>query len=302
MPELPEVETIARGLASGADNLLGRRVTRARVTWKRTVAKPSAAEFERRIVGQTVTSVGRRGKFVRIDFDKDTLLIHLRMSGDLLTGYSHEPLGTHSRLQIWFEDANPYPRPLPLEKGEGRSLRGETPPPLQLSFQDPRKFGRVWLVADAESVLGALGPEPMDAALTPARFHQMLAAKKRQLKPLLLDQTFLAGLGNIYVDEALWEARLHPLTAASKVSNQQAGALLRGIRKVLKAGIRRNGASIDWVYRGGEYQNHFKVYQRDGEPCPRCGAKIKRIVLGQRGTHFCPRCQRITKRHSQLDQ
>ena len=276
MPELPEVETIARGLASGADNLIGRRVVRAHVAWQRTVAKPEpalseangAAEFERRIVGQTVKAVGRRGKFVRIDLGKDALLIHLRMSGDLLTGFSQEPLGSHSRLQIWFEHG------------------------LQLSFQDPRKFGRVWLVAEAAEVTGELGTEPLDSALTSSRFHKMLAARKRQLKPLLLDQTFLAGIGNIYADEALWEAKLHPLSLASRVSREKAGSLLRGIRKVLKAGIKRNGASIDWVYRGGEYQNHFKVYQRTGEPCPRCGAKIKRIVLGQRGTHFCPRCQR----------
>ena len=268
MPELPEVETIARGLASGADNLIGRRVARAHVAWQRTVEKPSAAEFERRIVGQTVKAVGRRGKFVRIELDKDALLIHLRMSGDLLTGYSDEPLGSHSRLQIYFEDG------------------------LQLSFQDPRKFGRAWLVAEAAEVTGELGTEPLDSALTSSRFHKMLAARKRQLKPLLLDQTFLAGIGNIYADEALWEAKLHPLSLASRVSREKAGSLLRGIRKVLKAGIKRNGASIDWVYRGGEYQNHFKVYQRTGEPCPRCGAKIKRIVLGQRGTHFCPRCQR----------
>jgi formamidopyrimidine-DNA glycosylase len=268
MPELPEVETIARGLASGADNLIGRRVARAHASWKRTVAAPSAAAFERRIVWQRIISIGRRAKFVRIQLDKDTLLIHLRMSGDLLTGYSREPLGTHSRLQIYFDDG------------------------MQLSFQDPRKFGRVWLVADAYEVTGALGPEPLEPSLTPARFYKMLVARKRQLKPLLLDQTFIAGLGNIYVDEALWEARLHPLTAASKLSKPQSDALLRGIRKVLKEGIRRNGASIDWVYRGGEYQNSFKVYQRTGEPCLRCGTKIKRIVLGQRGTHFCSRCQK----------
>ncbi len=268
MPELPEVEIIARGLASGTDNLIGRKVASAHASWKRTIAQPSAAAFERRIVGQRVLAIGRRAKFVRITLDKDTLLIHLRMSGDLLTGYSEQPLGSHSRLQIWFEDG------------------------LQLSFQDPRKFGRVWLAADAAEVTGKLGPEPLEAALTPTRFHEMLAAKKRQLKPLLLDQTFLAGLGNIYVDEALWEARLHPLTVASKLSQQRAGALLRRIRKVLKAGIKRNGASIDWVYRGGDFQHHFKVYQRTGEPCPRCGTKIKRIVLGQRGTHFCPKCQK----------
>jgi formamidopyrimidine-DNA glycosylase len=268
MPELPEVETIARGLASGADNLIGRRVARAHASWRRTVATPSAAEFERRIVGQQVKSISRRGKFVQILLDRDTLLIHLRMSGDLLTGYQREPLGSHSRLQIWFADG------------------------MQLSFQDPRKFGRVWLVADPAEVTGALGPEPLAAGLTTARFHKLLADRRRQLKPLLLDQTFLAGIGNIYADEALWEAKLHPLSLASRVSREKASALLRGIRKVLKAGIRRNGASIDWVYRGGEYQNHFKVYQRDGEACPRCRTRIKRIVIGQRGTHFCPRCQR----------
>ena len=168
MPELPEVETIARELASGADSLLGRRVARAHASWKRTVAAPSAAAFERRIVGQKVMSIGRRAKFVRITLDKDTLLIHLRMSGDLLTGYSEKPLGSHSRLQIWFEDG------------------------LQLSFPDRVKFGRVWLVANAEEVTGKLGPEPLEAILTPTRFHKMLAAKRRQLKPLLLDQTFLA--------------------------------------------------------------------------------------------------------------
>jgi formamidopyrimidine-DNA glycosylase len=273
MPELPEVETIARAIAGP---LIGRRVARAHVAWKRTVAAPSAAKFAQRIAGQTVRSVGRRGKFVRIALDQDTLLIHLRMSGDLLLGRSNKPLGSHSRLQIWFED----------------SMIGESAQALQLSFQDPRKFGRAWLVADAESVLGALGPEPLEATLTPTRFHKMLASKKRQLKPLLLDQTFIAGLGNIYVDEALWEAKLHPLRLSSRVSKAQAAALLNGIHKVLTEGIERNGASIDWVYRGGEFQNHFNVYQRTSEPCPRCGTKIKRIVLGQRGTHFCPKCQK----------
>ncbi|MEX1248930.1 MAG: zinc finger domain-containing protein, partial [Anaerolineales bacterium] len=125
-----------------------------------------------------------------------------------------------------------------------------------------------------------------------ALFHKMLAARKRQLKPLLLDQSFLAGLGNIYVDEALWEARLHPLAAASRVSQQQATALLRAIRKVLKRAILHNGSTIDWVYRGGENQNHFRVYQRTDEPCLRCGTAISRILVGQRGTHFCPNCQR----------
>ena len=271
MPELPEVETIAQSLIrgqGGSGGLLGRRVARSRVAWARTVAAPSAAGFQRRIAGQQVLTVGRRGKFIHIELDDYSLLIHLRMSGDLLLGMDHRPLGTHSRLQLYFDNG------------------------LQLSFQDPRKFGRAWLLADPAAVLGRLGPEPLERALTPARFHKMMAARNRHLKPLLLDQGFLAGLGNIYVDEALWAARLHPLAAASAVTKPQAGELLRSIRKVLREGIRRNGASIDWVYRGGDFQNHFKVYQQTGEPCPRCGTPITRRTVGQRSTHFCPRCQR----------
>ncbi len=274
MPELPEVETIVRRLIfSQAEDqpsdstLIGRRVARARVAWARSVAQPSAAAFQRRIAGQQVLSVGRRGKFIHISLEEDSLLIHLRMSGDLLLGFDPKPLGTHSRLQLYFDNG------------------------LQLSFQDPRKFGRAWLVADPAAVLGGLGPEPLDASLTPARFHKMLAARHRQLKPLLLDQAFLAGLGNIYADEALWNARLHPLQQSNQLTRQQASALLRSVRKVLNEGIKRNGASIDWVYRGGDFQNHFKVYQRTDEPCLRCGTPISRILVGQRSTHFCRSCQ-----------
>jgi formamidopyrimidine-DNA glycosylase len=119
----------------------------------------------------------------------------------------------------------------------------------------------------------------------------MLAARQRQLKPLLLDQSFIAGLGNIYVDEALHAAKLHPLASSADLDKQKAAALLTSIRKVLKDSIRANGSSIDWAYRGGNFQNKFKVYQKTGEPCPRCGTPITRIVVGQRGTHFCPSCQ-----------
>ncbi|MGZ9163868.1 MAG: zinc finger domain-containing protein, partial [Anaerolineales bacterium] len=115
--------------------------------------------------------------------------------------------------------------------------------------------------------------------------------KHRQLKPLLLDQTFLAGLGNIYTDEALHIAKLHPLAVSDSITAKQARVLQDAVRKVLEEGIRRNGASIDWVYRGGEFQNHFRVYDRKGKPCPVCGTKIERIVVGQRSTHYCPKCQ-----------
>lgn len=162
-----------------------------------------------------------------------------------------------------------------------------------MAFNDARKFGRAWLVTDPNTILKDLGPEPLDPGLTPAIFYERLKSHQRQLKPLLLDQTFLAGLGNIYTDEALHLAKLHPLTIAQSLTLQQAKRLLDGIRLVLNEGIRRNGASIDWVYRGGDFQNYFRVYQRTGEPCPVCGSPIQRIMLGQRGTHFCPKCQSL---------
>jgi formamidopyrimidine-DNA glycosylase len=160
-----------------------------------------------------------------------------------------------------------------------------------LAFNDARKFGRVWLVDDIDRVVGCLGPEPLDEGFTTKEFYDRLHTTRRQLKPLLLDQSFIAGLGNIYVDEALFLAKQHPLTSASNLSEAQAARLLESIRAVLQEGIARNGASIDWVYRGGEFQNYFRVYQRTGEACPNCGTPIARIIVGQRGTHFCPHCQ-----------
>ena len=160
-----------------------------------------------------------------------------------------------------------------------------------LVFNDTRKFGRVWLTADSQDVLGKLGPEPLSRDFTPEWLYTSLQRRHRQLKPLLLDQTFLAGLGNIYTDETLHIAKLHPLAISDSVSRQQARALYEAIRRVLKEGIKRNGASIDWAYRGGEFQNHFRVYDRDGEPCMVCGTPIQKLVIGQRGTHICPKCQ-----------
>lgn len=264
MPELPEVETIARGLRP---LLEGRRIESAQLLWERTLAEPGVDEFLRRVRGQTIHSTGRRGKFLILNLSNDTMLIHLRMSGDLLVEVSDAPPATHHRLL------------LELDNGQ------------RLAFNDTRKFGRVWLVENPQTILCKLGPEPLDVTLTAADFYQRLHAVRRQLKPLLLDQSFLAGLGNIYTDEALHQAHLHPLTPANTLDEVQAERLLRAIRTVLEEGIRRHGASIDWVYRGGDFQNYFHVYQRAGQPCPVCGTPVERIVVGQRGTHFCPVCQ-----------
>jgi formamidopyrimidine-DNA glycosylase len=162
-----------------------------------------------------------------------------------------------------------------------------------LVFNDTRKFGRVWLTSNPDEVLGRLGPEPFGRGFTSQWLYTALHSRHRQLKPLLLDQAFLAGLGNIYTDEALHVAKLNPLRASDSITMEQAQALRAAVRKVLKEGIRRNGASIDWVYRGGEFQNYFRVYDRAGKPCPVCGTAIQRILVGQRSTHFCPNCQKV---------
>lgn len=272
MPELPEVETVAQSLIDGqnvSEGILGLSVAGADVSWPRTIAEPSADEFVQRIRGQQVDGVGRRAKYIRIDLSEDVLLVHLRMTGEMVLDQGDVPLSKYSQVQIYFDSG------------------------LRLSFNDARKFGRIWLLDDPEAVLAGLGPEPLDGSIKPAAFHEMLSSRKRQLKPLLLDQSFIAGLGNIYVDEALHFARLHPLSSSAEVSPEQSRKLLKGIRKVLRDSIKANGSSIDWAYRGGEFQNKFKVYQQTGEPCPRCGTPIERLVVGQRGTHICPSCQTL---------
>jgi len=300
MPELPEVETIRRklrdgvpgiftaeqltgvreggparyhtgsrqtGLEPASPSLVGKKILRAELLWEGTLAEPTPDEFYLRIMGQTITDIGRRAKYLLIHLSQDTLVVHLRMSGDLLVEKESDPIAPHHRFLLYFSDG------------------------VRLAFNDTRKFGRIWLLDDPASLLAKLGPEPLDGSLTPEDFYTRLKSRRRQLKPLLLDQSFIAGVGNIYADEALHRARLHPQTLAVNLNQEQATTLLESIRYVLLAGIEANGASIDWVYRGGDFQNQFQVYQRADEPCYRCGTPIRRIVVGQRGTHFCPQCQ-----------
>ncbi len=276
MPELPEVETIARKLRP---HLLGRTIQEADVRWSRTLALPSPRKFKELIKGQEIKEVTRRAKYFILRFSDLSLLIHLRMSGDLVIKDSKIKPEKHDRLIL---KLLPAPSSDESVKGNGSS---------NLVFNDTRKFGRVWLTVNPEEVLGKLGPEPFGRNFTPEWLHTALHGRHRQLKPLLLDQTFLAGLGNIYSDEALNLAKLHPLAASDSITAKQAEALHAAIRSVLKEGIRRNGASIDWVYRGGEFQNYFRVYDREGKACPTCGTEIQRISVGQRSTHFCPKCQ-----------
>jgi formamidopyrimidine-DNA glycosylase len=281
MPELPEVETIARKLRP---HLLGRTIKEADLRWSRTLAFPSPKKFKARIKGQTIIEVTRRAKFFILQLSDFSLLIHLRMSGDLFLKDSKIGPEKHDRLILKL-----LPALSSRHEGERNLVHGTA----SLVFNDTRKFGRVWLTADPEVVLGELGPEPFSRKFTPQWLHAALHSKHRQLKPLLLDQTFIAGLGNIYTDESLHLAKLNPLLSSDSITTRQAEALHDAIRKMLKEGIRRNGASIDWVYRGGEFQNYFRVYDRAGKPCPVCGTSIERIIVGQRSTHICPNCQMI---------
>lgn len=280
MPELPEVETIVRALkvgGGGVPPITGRMITGAQVLWDKTLAEPSVAEFATRLTGQKILDVRRRGKFILLQLESDTFILHLRMSGDVRiepifkAGSAQLPLLKHDRLVLTFENG------------------------WRLVFNDPRKFGRAWLVHEPDKMLTGLGVEPLDDQFSAEDLKKLLVGRKRAIKPLLLDQSVISGLGNIYTDEALHLAGIHPLTLANALSGVDYEHLWLAIRSVLQEGIRHNGASIDWVYRGGDFQNYFRVYGRQGQPCPVCQTPVQKIIVGQRGTHFCPTCQPLLK-------
>jgi formamidopyrimidine-DNA glycosylase len=285
MPELPEVETISRILRP---ELIGRTILSARIRWPGTIAFPSVRAFRQRIAGQEIRQIGRRGKFLRLGLSEYDLLIHLRMSGDLDVRPSNGRFKPHDRLILELTALRAGAR----LGAASRRASTDAGPKSSLVFNDTRKFGRVWLTRNMDEVTGSLGPEPLGKAFTAEWLYQGVRSHRRLLKPLLLDQRFIAGLGNIYTDEALHMAKLHPLKISNTLSRAQVTRLHAAIRATLREGIRRNGASIDWVYRGGDFQNHFRVYDRAGQPCPVCGTPIERLVVGQRGTHICPHCQR----------
>ena len=285
MPELPEVETVARDLRG---LVVGARITGVRVSWLKTLRSQDVAAFETAVVGRTITGTTRRAKLVVLDLDDGSAItIHLKMTGQLFVvraGVMEDP---YIRLVLTFED--------------GR----------ELWFRDIRKFGRVGIArrggpsGDLEGELGGgkgfkgFGPEPLDEAFTARRFRTAIRSRKGRLKPLLLDQGFLAGVGNIYADEALWAARLHPLRSAASLRPGDAGRLYREIRRILAEAVERRGSSVDDYTApegDGSMQEHLRVYQRSGEPCFRCGRPVRRIVIGARSTHFCSWCQRLPAR------
>jgi formamidopyrimidine-DNA glycosylase len=275
MPELPEVQTVVDTLQQA--ELLGRWIIDARVFWPRTIEPLAPHEFSQSIKDRRITGLGRRGKYILMHSDgPETILVHLRMTGSLNLVPADTPRDKHEHVVLGLDD--------------GRELR----------FHDPRKFGRFTLTTDPAEVLAHLGPEPLEESFTTKRFHNLVRERSRQLKPLLLDQTVVAGLGNIYVDEALWNARLHPLRSATSLTWEEAKALHRAIRSVLRRSIRSMGTSLgegegNFTRPGGRYgQNNrnLKVFRRTGKPCSRCGTAIERLIVGQRSTHLCPVCQR----------
>ncbi len=272
MPELPEVETIRRFLlqgVSGSPTILGKRIENAEILWEGALAYPTSKEFLEKIQGQYVTGVGRRGKNLLISLSEQTLIIHLRMSGEVLVEEKTNPKGKHYRIILNFTDQ------------------------YRLAFNNIRKFGRMWMTADPDSIIGNLGPEPLAEDFTPQDLHQLLHSRSRQLKYTLLDQTVIAGMGNIYTDETLFRARLHPARISSSLTEAESSLLWKCMREVLTAGIQNHGSSIDWMYKGGDYQKYLSVYNLEGEPCQRCETPIKRIKIAQRSTYFCPRCQTL---------
>jgi len=265
MPELPEVETTVRALRQV---LPGRTFSCVAVGWRPMVQK-SPLDLVEMLPGQRIERIDRRGKYlVFLLSTGNTLLIHLKMSGRLTVCAAAEPPDPYDRITFFLDD--------------GRQLR----------FRDPRKFGRAHLMSEASSVLDRLGPEPLDDNFGQDEFLSRFTGRRGVIKPLLVDQTFIAGVGNIYADEALFRAHIQPIRRTETLSCTEKRGLYGAVRHVLNASIALNGSTLaDGMYHGGNFQDTFCVYGHEKEPCPVCGTPIERIKLGQRSAYFCPGCQ-----------
>lgn len=271
MPELPEVETVRRGLEC---LIVGRKIVGFETRVPKMIHYP-LEEFELAVVGATFESIGRRGKYLLLNLGKRTIISHLRMEGRYLLFKDQVPDNKHFHVFFHLDD-------------------GST-----LVYQDVRKFGTFELVYSAQLedyfAKKKLGPEPTKADFALAPFEDKLSQSKKPIKTLLLEQSLVVGLGNIYVDEALWASRIHPSRSAMSLSEKEAKRLREEIIRILQMGIEKGGSTIR-TYRNalgedGTMQNFLQVYGRIGEPCARCGTPIEKFKLGGRGTHVCPHCQ-----------
>jgi formamidopyrimidine-DNA glycosylase len=269
MPELPEVEMVVRGLRTP---LVGRTIEDVWYDLPKVIGAPGVDEFIVRAVGQTFRAINRRAKYILCELDHDILAVHLKMTGRLYVSDKTEDRWVRLRLR--------------LDNGQS------------LNFSDARRFGRVFLVRDIAAIAPDLGPEPLEDAFTVDVLRERLNRRHKLIKALLLDQSFIAGVGNIYADEALHRAGIHPLRAADQLTDEEIARLYGTIRDALNSGINHEGASINWYRKPdgtrGESQDYLYVYGRTGEPCLTCGHPIEKIRVAQRGTHFCPSCQPIS--------
>ncbi|MBM3208537.1 MAG: DNA-formamidopyrimidine glycosylase [Chlamydiae bacterium] len=268
MPELPEVETIVREL--NHSDLIGKKILRAEVFWYKTIAIPQVSEFLQAIENQKILKITRQGKYIVFHLSLGYLFVHLRMTGKFLFTLPCK----HERVRLFLDD--------------GRILY----------YADQRKFGRFSLSKTLD-LMENIGIDPFSKEFTLEFLRSLLCSHSRQIKPFLLDQKYIAGLGNIYVDEALWEAKIHPERLSNTLSERQIQELYAAIPKVLEKGIKNLGTSLG-AHRSNYYSvsgrkggNQYKlnVFRRDGEPCARCGEMIIKVKVAQRGTHICPNCQ-----------
>lgn len=279
MPELPEVETTARGLR---ERIVGRRiVTVGSLDWPRMAPNATLETLAKTAVGRTIESIARRGKYVIVGLSGDAyLVLHRKMSGNLVLRTTDLPAAPHTHLSVTFDDG------------------------WRLDFVDPRKFGRIYLFRGRDALDAfldeRLGPEPLE--IQRGELDTLLERRRGRLKSLLLDQTFLAGIGNLYADEILWEACLHPQRSVESLTTRERTRLHEAIQQILTTAIERRGTSLsDYVDAEGEpgtNQEFLQVYGRAGLPCTRekCGRPIVRLVVAQRGTWLCQSCQPIAAR------
>ncbi len=273
MPELPEVETVVRSLRQP---LTGRTIQSVWTDSPNMFTLNSPESFAERIIGQQVQGVRRRAKYIVTELDHDLFVVHLKMTG---------------RLYVVPQDA---------DSGEDRwvHLRLGLDNGSELRFSDSRRFGRVYLTPDFDAIskgAASLGPEPLEDAFTVKLFAERLHGRTKNIKALLLDQSFIAGVGNIYADEALIRAGIHPLRRADTLTDAEITRLYDTVRAALADGIRHEGASVNWYRKPdgerGEAQIYLYAYGREGQPCHTCGTPIQKTRVAQRGTHYCPDCQ-----------
>ncbi|MGI8662006.1 MAG: bifunctional DNA-formamidopyrimidine glycosylase/DNA-(apurinic or apyrimidinic site) lyase [Acidimicrobiales bacterium] len=276
MPELPEVETIRRGLER---EVVGRRIKSVVVSGTRTVRRQTKKQLISRLEGTKIKAVKRVGKYLVIELDsEDVLVIHLRMSGQLLKRQPKDPLMKHTHVVISFTQGG------------------------QLRFVDPRTFGELFVsrrdeLTHAVPELADLGMDPVEEPMSWVRFGQLLLARTTKLKPLLMDQTFIAGIGNIYSDEILWEAGLRHDRTPKSLSSMEVRRLYRAVIEVLHEALKHRGSTLgdqqylDLYGRPGDYQLLHQVYDRAGQPCRRCRGVIQREKVGSRSSYSCPSCQ-----------